>query len=73
MACIISRQFTDINNHVPKNTKEFKNGCFSIKRTKNPSSRLPVDFTLKQAINPEVAGERIEISAIMNSISACQR
>ena len=39
----------------PEVHKEFKNGCFSLKRTKKPFSRLPVDLTLEQTINADAA------------------
>ena len=54
----------------PEVHKEFKNGCFSLKK---PFSRLPVDLTLKQTINADAASQRTGISAITNSISARQR
>ena len=60
--------FTHLETH-----KEFKNGCFLLKRTKKPFSRLPVDLTLQQTINGDVVAQRIWISAITNSVSARQR
>ena len=69
MGCIISRQLTEIKNHSPRNKKIY----FTLKRTKKPLSRLPVDLTLKQTINADAASQRIGIIAITNSISTRQR
>ena len=57
----------------PKVHKEFKNIYFSLKRTKNPISKLPVDLTSEQTINAHAASQRTRISAIAKSISARQR
>ena len=57
----------------PEVHKKFKNGCFSLKRTKKPFSRLPVDLTLEQTINADAASQKKGISAITNSTSARQR
>ena len=65
--------FTEIKNRLLRNTKRIQNGYFSLKRTKKWFSRLPVGLTLEQTTNADVAGKRIGISAITNSISACQR
>ena len=65
--------FTEIKNRLLRNTKRIQNGYFSLKRTKKWFSRLPVGLTLEQTTNTDVAGKRIGISAITNSISACQR
>ena len=48
----------------------FKKGCFGIKRTKMDFSRLPIDLTLEQTINADVASQKTGILYITNSISA---
>ena len=53
--------------------KELKNGCFSLKRTNKPFSRLPIDLTLEQTINADAASQRHGITALTNSISARHR
>ena len=35
--------------------EEFKNGCFSLKRTSKPFSRISIDLTLEQTINVDAA------------------
>ena len=37
--------------------KEFKKGCFSLKRTKKAFSRCPIDLTLEQTINADAASQ----------------
>ena len=53
--------------------EDFCNGCFALKRTSKPFSRLPIDLTLEQTINADAACQRSGISALTNSISARQR
>ena len=57
----------------PNVYQEFKQGCFAIKRTTKPFSRIPIDLTLEQTINADAASQRTGILAITNSISARQR
>ncbi|GFT06418.1 hypothetical protein TNCV_3355621 [Trichonephila clavipes] len=38
---------------------DFMNGCFGIKRTDEPFSRIPIDLTLEQTINAEAARRTI--------------
>ena len=52
---------------------EFRNGCFSIKRTKISFSRTPTDLTIEQTINKDAACQSTGILAITNSIAARQR
>ena len=51
---------------------EFKNGCFSLKRTSKPFSRIPIDLTLEQTINADAACQRSHIILLTKSISARQ-
>lgn len=53
--------------------REFKDGCFSLKRTPKPFSRIPIDLTLEQTINADAACQRSGIISLTNSISARQR
>ena len=53
--------------------EEFKNGCFSLKRTSKLFSRIPIDLTLEQTINADAAYQRSGIILLTNSISARQR
>ena len=53
--------------------QNFKRGLFSIKRTKKPFSRSPIDLTLEQTINADAASQKTGISYITNSLSARQR
>ena len=53
--------------------EEFKNGCFSLKRTSKPFSRIPIDLTLEQTINANAACQLSRIISLTNSISARQR
>ena len=62
-----------LNETHPEVHKEFKKGCFSLKRTKKPFSRLPIDLTLEQTINADAESQRHGIEAITNSISARQK
>ena len=50
-----------------------KNGCFSLKSTSKPFSGIPIDLTLEQTVNADVACQRRGIIALTNSISARQR
>lgn len=52
---------------------EFKHGLFSIKRTNQIFSGIPIDLTFEQTINADAACQRKGISAMTNSISARQR
>ena len=52
---------------------EFKKGCFSIKRTKKDFSRLPIDLTLEQTVNPDASSQNTGISYFTKSMSARQR
>ena len=56
----------------PQVFKEFKNGCFSLKRTSKPFSGIPIDLTLEQKVNADAACQRRGIIALTNSISARQ-
>ena len=57
----------------PEVYNEFQRGLFSIQRTEKPFSGLPVDLTLEKTINADAACQRKSVSALTNSISACQR
>ena len=61
-----------LNTCHPELYTEFRNGCFSIKRTKKSFSRTPTDLTIEQTINKDPACQRTGISAITNSIAARQ-
>ena len=52
---------------------EFKEGCFSLRRTEKAFSRLPIDLTLEQTINADAACQRKGIAALTDSISTRQR
>ncbi|GFU27035.1 uncharacterized protein TNCV_280221 [Trichonephila clavipes] len=52
---------------------DFMNGCFGIKRTDEPFSRIPIDLTLEQTINAEAARRLNAIAHFTNSIAARQR
>ena len=60
-------------NFHPNIYEEFKNGCFSLKRTSKPFSRILIDLTLEQTINVDAACQRSGIISLTNSISARQR
>ena len=60
-------------NSYPDIYEEFKNGCFSLKRTSKPFSVLLIDLTLEQTINADAACQRSGIISLTNSISAWQR
>ena len=62
-----------LKNSHPNIYEEFKNGCFSLKRTSKPFSRIPIDLTLEQTINAVAACQRSGIISLTNSISARQR
>ena len=53
--------------------KEFKNGCFSNKRTSKPFSGILIDLTLEQTVNADAECQRRGIIALTYSISARQR
>ena len=46
---------------------------FSLKRTKKPFPRFPVDLTLEQIFNLDVPSQRTWVSAITNSVYVRQR
>ena len=52
---------------------EFKKRCFGIKRTKKDFSRLPIDLTFGQTVNPDASSQKTGISYFTKSISARQR
>ena len=62
-----------LKNSHPDIYGEFKNSCFSLKRTSKPFSRIPIDLTLEQTINAVAACQRSGIISLTNSISARQR
>lgn len=53
--------------------EDFQNGCFALKRTSKPFSRIPIALTFEQTINADDACQRIGITTLTNSISARQR
>ena len=61
-----------LKNSHPDIYGEFKNSCFSLKRTSKPFSRIPIDLTLEQTINAVAACQRSGIISLTNSISARQ-
>ena len=62
-----------LKNSHPNIYEEFKNGCFSLKRTSKPFSRIPINLTLEQTVNADAACQRSGIISLTNSISARQR
>ena len=72
MYCNIAQQFTKIKINHPEIRNDFINGCFLLKVTKIPISRLPVGLTLEQTTNADAASQRTGIGVIKNSVSACQ-
>ena len=56
----------------PEVYAEFKEGCFSLRRTEKAFYRLPIDLTLEQTINADAACQKKGIAALTNSISARQ-
>ena len=62
-----------LKNSHPDIYEEFKNGCFSLKRTSKPFTRIPIDLTLEQTINADAACQRSGIISLTNLISARQR
>ena len=52
---------------------EFKDGLFSVHRTKKSFSGSPIDLTLEQSINADAANQKKGITSITNSIGARQR
>ena len=62
-----------VSNTHPAIFQDFKNGSFAMKQTNKPFSRSPIDLTLEQTINADVACQRRGIIALTNSISARQR
>ena len=61
-----------LKNSHPDIYEKFKNGCFSLKQTSKPFSRIPIDLTLEQTINADAACQRSGIISLTNSISARQ-
>ena len=61
-----------LNETHPEVFNEFKQGWFTIRRTKKPFSSAAIDLTLEQTFNAEVASHRLGILSITNSISARQ-
>ena len=57
----------------PEIYDEFKNGFFSLRRTKKTFSRLPIDLTLEQTINADASSQRTGVRALTSSIAARQR
>ena len=49
---------------------DFKNGWFSVSRTRKSFSSTPIDLTLEQTINADSVSQHLGISAITDSISA---
>ena len=62
-----------LKNFHPNIYEEFENGCFSLKRTSKPFSRILTDLTLEQIINPKAACQFSGIISLTNSVSARQR
>ena len=50
----------------PEVQSEFRNGCFSLKKTKKCFSSGPIDLGLDQTINADAASQRSGISSITN-------
>ena len=63
----------NLQNTYPQVYKDFRSDCFVPKRTSKQFSCVPVDLTLEQTINADVACQRTGISALTNSTSARQR
>ncbi|GFS70310.1 uncharacterized protein TNCV_2012252 [Trichonephila clavipes] len=51
---------------------DFINGCFGIKRTDKPFSRIPIDLTFVQTINAEASRRLSGIAHFTNSLAARQ-
>ena len=62
-----------LKNYHPDIYEEFENGCFSLRRTLKPFSRILTDLTLEQIINPKATCQFSGIISLTNSISARQR
>ena len=58
-----------LKNSHPDIYEEFKNGCFSLKKTSKPFSRIPIDLTLEQTINADAACQRSGIISLTNSMA----
>ncbi|GBP86801.1 hypothetical protein EVAR_99881_1 [Eumeta japonica] len=63
----------NVNETHPGLEEDFKSGCFGIKRTDKPFSRIPVDLTLELTINADAAKRLSGIAHFTNSIAARQR
>lgn len=70
-------KYSDILNNVnttnPGLEDDFDKGCFGVKRTDKPFSRIPIDLTLEQTINADAAKRLSGIAHFTNSIAARQR
>ena len=64
-----------LKNSHPNIYEEFKNGCFSLKRTSKPFSMISIDLTLEQTINTDAAcqhsGWEWEARKISQKSSSC--
>ena len=67
MACIISRQFTEIKDDPLRSTYRIQKWMFFIKMNQKTFFKIAVDFTLEQKTNADAASQRAVISAITNS------
>ena len=56
----------------PTAHNDFKNGWFSVYRTRKSFPSTPIDLTLGQTINADVASQHLGISTFTDSISARQ-
>ena len=54
-----------LKNSHPDIYEKFKNGCFSLKQTSKPFSRIPIDLTLEQTINADAACQRSGIISLI--------
>ena len=57
----------------PEVQSEFRNGCFSLTKTKKCFSSGPISLALEQTINADAPSQRTGISSVTNSKSAGQR
>ena len=53
--------------------EDFKKGLFGIKGTPQAFSRIPVDLSLEQTINADVASQQKGIGYLTDSIAARQK
>lgn len=68
-----SDNLNNVSETHPGLENDFINGCFGVKRTDKPSSRIPIDLTLEQTINADAAKRLSGIAHFTNSIAARQR